>query len=283
MVPTEREEAFRDLVRAREGVRRDLMRARHRVSKLLLRREIVYPGPDRAWTQRYRAWLGQLCFDDTTSGLVLEDLLAAHDHLLARRERLERALVERVPSSPWAETIGRLRCLHGIDTLSAAGLCAEIADFDRFPDPGKLASFVGLVPSVEASGERTRLGSISKTGSGHARRLLVEAAHHYRHQPRVGVCAPTPPTRPRPASDRARLAGATPPPRQLASASTPGGANPPASAPWPSPANSATTSGGSRHCANSGWAIPPQTSGGGCRGARAGNVSHAQIGCTLPL
>ena len=172
---------------AREGVRRDLMRARHRVSKLLLRREIVYPGPGRAWTQRYRAWLGQLCFDDTTSGLVLEDLLAAHDHLLARRERLERALVERVPSSPWAETIGRLRCLHGIDTLSAAGLCAEIADFDRFPDPGKLASFVGLVPSVEASGERTRLGSISKTGSGHARRLLVEAAHHYRHQPRVGV------------------------------------------------------------------------------------------------
>ena len=145
-VPTEREEAFRDLVRAREGVRRDLMRARHRVSKLLLRREIVYPGPDRAWTQRYRAWLGQLCFDDTTSGLVLEDLLAAHDHLLARRERLERALVERVPSSPWAETIGRLRCLHGIDTLSAAGLCAEIADFDRFPDPGKAGQLCRACP-----------------------------------------------------------------------------------------------------------------------------------------
>jgi hypothetical protein len=77
-------------------------------------------------------------------------------------------------------------CLRGIDTLSAAGLCCEIGDFARFARAGQVMSFVGLVPSEDSTGERRRLGSITKTGSGHARRLLVEAAWHYRNPPRLG-------------------------------------------------------------------------------------------------
>ena len=44
----------------------------------------------------------------------------AHDILVARREQLERALAEIAETSPWALTIARLRCLRGIDTLSAS-------------------------------------------------------------------------------------------------------------------------------------------------------------------
>src|SRR5690606_12015775 len=66
------------------------------------------------------------------------------------------------------------------------GLCAEIGDFRRFRRPGQLMSYLGLVPSESSSGERRRLGSITKSGSQHARRLLVEAAWHYRRTPRVG-------------------------------------------------------------------------------------------------
>ena len=43
------------------------------------------------------------------------------------------------------------------------------------------------MPSEHSSGERRRQGSITKAGPGHARRLLVEAAQHYRHRPHVGV------------------------------------------------------------------------------------------------
>ena len=75
------------------------------------------------------------------------------------------------PHSPWAETVGRLRCLRGIDTLSAVGLCAEIGDFERFDRAGQLMSYLGVVPSEDSSGERRRQGSITKSGSRHARRL----------------------------------------------------------------------------------------------------------------
>ena len=60
-----------------------------------------------------------------------------------------------------------------------------MGDFSRFSHPKLLASYLGLVPSDDSSGERRRLGSITKAGSRHARRLLVEAAWHYRRPPRV--------------------------------------------------------------------------------------------------
>jgi len=65
---------------------------------------------------------------------------------------------------------GHLRCLRGIDTLSALGLCAEVGDFDRFARPAQLMSYLGLVPSESSSGEKRRQGSITKSGSRHARR-----------------------------------------------------------------------------------------------------------------
>ena len=57
-VPTVEEEQFRDLARCREAARADLMRARHRLSRLLLRREIEFPGPGAAWSNAYHQWLG---------------------------------------------------------------------------------------------------------------------------------------------------------------------------------------------------------------------------------
>ena len=80
-----------------------------------------------------------------------------------------------------------MRCLRGIDTLSAVGLAVEVGDFARFEHPRLLASYLGLVPSEHSSGESRRQGHITKSGSRHARRLLVEAAWHYRRPPRLGT------------------------------------------------------------------------------------------------
>jgi transposase len=183
-VPGPEEEALRDLVRAREDVRVDLMRARHRLSKLLLRRGLRFE--DRAWTERHARWLATVELGQPAAQATLLDYRGAVDALVHRRGELERAIVAAVPGSAWAELVGRLRCVRGIDTLSAVGLCCEIGDFARFARAGQVMSFVGLVPSEDSTGERRRLGSITKTGSGHARRLLVEAAWHYRNPPRLG-------------------------------------------------------------------------------------------------
>lgn len=183
-VPSPAEEGLRDLVRAREDLRGDLMRARHRVGKLLLRHDLRFDGNN--WTQRHREWLTRIELADPVAQVVLLDGVGAIDALLVRRAGLERQMVALIPSSPWATEIARLRCLRGIDTLTALGLCAEVGDFHRFRRPAQLMSYLGLVPSEHSSGEKRRQGSITKSGSQHARRLLVEAAWHYRRTPRVG-------------------------------------------------------------------------------------------------
>jgi transposase len=185
-VPSSQEEALRDLVRAREDLRGDLMRARHRLGKLLLRHDVRYDGAGENWTARHRDWLGRVCLADRGAQVALADYVGAIDALVVRRAALEAAIAELVPGSPWAQTVARLRCLRGIDTLTAVGLCAEIGDFARFAGAGQLASYLGVVPSEASSGERRRLGAITKTGSRHARRLLIEAAWHYRRPPARG-------------------------------------------------------------------------------------------------
>jgi transposase len=184
-VPGAEEEALRDLVRAREAVRVDLMRCRHRLSKLLLRHGIRYEDGG-AWTDRHRQWLASVTLEHAPAQTTLLDARGAIDALCHRREQLEREIIGLLPTAPWQTQVGRLRCLRGIDTLTAVGLCAEIGDFERFARPGQLMSYVGLVPSEASTGEQRRLGSITKTGSGHARRLLVESAWHYRKTPALG-------------------------------------------------------------------------------------------------
>jgi transposase len=186
-VPTPEEEALRDLVRAREDLRGDLMRARHRLSKLLLRHDVRYPDTTSRWGERHRRWLARVELPEVGAQLTMSDYIGAIDQLTIRRETLERTIEGLIPSSPWAQTIARLRCLRGIDTLTAVGLCAEIGDFHRFERPGQLMSYLGLVPSEHSSGQTRRQGQLTRTGSRHARRLLTEAAWHYRRAPRLGA------------------------------------------------------------------------------------------------
>jgi transposase len=184
-VPTVEEEQFRDLARCREAVRADLMRARHRLSRFLLRREIEFPGPGVSWSDRYWTWLRALRFADHPSSSVFNDYLAAVEMLEQRRGGLDAEIEIAAPRSPWALTIANLRCLRGINTVTAYGVCCEVGDFRRFEHPATLTSYLGIVPSEYSSGESVKRGPITKAGSPHARRLLVEAAQHYRHKPAV--------------------------------------------------------------------------------------------------
>jgi transposase len=162
------------------------MRARNRIGKFLLRREIYWEGRGETWSRKHRSWLTSVRFADLASRATLADYLHAHDVLVARRDQVEADLAQVALSAPCAHTVARLRCLRGIDTLSALGLCAEIGEWERFEHPDQLASYLGIVPSEHTTGQQRRLGSITKAGSTHARRLLVQASWHYRRGPAVG-------------------------------------------------------------------------------------------------
>jgi transposase len=152
VVPAPELEALRDLVRAREDLRGDLMSARHRVSKLLLRKGILWSGPGETWSQRHLQWLSKVRFEQPLLEVVFGEYLAHHEVLLARRDRLDVLIAEQSVQGPWASTVARLRCLRGIDTLTAVGLVAEIGDISAFSRPKQLASYLGLVPSEHSSG-----------------------------------------------------------------------------------------------------------------------------------
>jgi len=186
-VPAASVEAARDLARAREQVRADLARVRHRVSKLLLRHGRVFERAGSTWTQEHRRWLAGQRFAYAPTELAYLDYLAAIDGLVARRAALDERLSRIAGEEELWPTVSRLRCFRGIETLTALALCLEIGDFTRFERPAHLASWLGLVPSLHQSGESQTRGSITKTGSAYARRLLVEAAWHYAREPRIGV------------------------------------------------------------------------------------------------
>jgi transposase len=186
-VPSAAREAARDLVRAREDVRGDLMSARHRLSKLLLRQGVVYYG-GRPWTGAHDRWLRAGRESLTLPGLGLAFDIAYDTVLatLARRDRLDAAIAAMAADSVFTPVVTRLGCLRGVSTLTGFGLAVEIGDWQRLTGRS-IGAYLGLVPTESSSGATRSLGPITKTGNGHARRLLVEAAWHHRKRYRPGV------------------------------------------------------------------------------------------------
>jgi transposase len=183
-VPTPELEAARDLVHAREDARLDRMRDRHRLSKFCLRHGRRLPTS--SWTVARRKWLSEQRFAFAAQQQTFDTYVHTVDLVDARIEHLEQAIRTTAAEGPWRTLVARLRCLRGIDTLTALALVVEIGDFVRFKTAEEFMAFVGLVPSERSSGEQRRQGSITKVGNAHVRRLLVESAWHARRRPTIG-------------------------------------------------------------------------------------------------
>jgi|SRR5680860_305114 len=187
MIPSESQEAARDLVRAREDARRDLMSARHRLGKLLLRRGLVYPGKG-AWARAHHQWLRQQKFDQSALQTAFDSAFEVVIQVLDRRDRLDEAILLMAADSEFTPVVNRLACLRGVSTLTAFGLAVEIGDWSRL-DGRRIGSYLGLVPTEHSSGQSRSQGGLTRTGNSHARRLLIEAAWH--HRPAYQPTSPT--------------------------------------------------------------------------------------------
>jgi transposase len=178
-IPTQAEEAVRDLIRAREDALVDKLRARHRLMKFLLRQGRVY-RETKTWGVAHRQWLNAQTFELPASQLTLESYRQTLNEMENRLEGLRQRIESLAENEPYKTPVRYLRCLKGVDTLSAMTLIAEIQDFERFKKPTGFMSFTGLVSSEHSSGNRTFRGSITKVGNAHVRRILIESAWHYR-------------------------------------------------------------------------------------------------------
>jgi transposase len=178
-IPSRDDEAVRDYLRARGDLRADLMATKHRLQKFLLRHGQLYPGD--LWTKAHREWLQHLDLGSARLIQTFECYLAV---LLDQEERLRGmdADIKAMATSPrYLLAVSKLRCLRGIDYLTALSLVCEVGDFKRFATAAHFMAFLGLVPREHSSGTKRLQGGITKTGNTHLRRLLVEAAWHYRY------------------------------------------------------------------------------------------------------
>jgi len=185
-IPTEQEEAARDLLRCREDIRADLLRARHRLAKFLLRHGRRFTGTKKAWSKRHEVWLRAQTWSLPALDQTHRAYLRALDEAVARLRAVETDLRDLLTLEPLQARVRRLRCFRGIDDLTALTIAAELGDPRRFPTAPSTMAFVGLIPSEHSSGTKRARGGITKTGNAHLRRVLVEAAWHYRHHPFVG-------------------------------------------------------------------------------------------------
>jgi transposase len=185
-IPTEQEEAARDLLRCREDIRADLLRARHRLSKFLLRHGRRFTATKKAWSKRHDTWLRAQTWPIPALDQTHRAYLRAVDEVVVRLRDIETDLRGLLTLEPLQARVQRLRCFRGIDDLTALTIAAELGDPRRFATAPSTMAFVGLVPSEHSSGSKRAQGGITKTGNAHLRRVLVESAWHYRHHPFVG-------------------------------------------------------------------------------------------------
>ena len=184
-IPSTDDEAFRDLVRAREDAVTSQSRARHRLKALLLRHGYRYEGR-AAWTFRYRQWLSNLKFPTAAQQIAFQEYIDTIGEAERRVARLTEQIRALLPQWKRARVVAGLQALRGVSMVTAVTLVAEIGDITRFSNPRELMAYLGVVPSEYSSGAKTRRGAITKAGNGHVRRVLAEAAWAYRGQARVG-------------------------------------------------------------------------------------------------
>lgn len=184
-VPDTQHEAIRNLVRARTAAVKDVTTKKRQVTSFLLKHHRTYSR--KAWGARYRQWLHNQTFEHPADHIVFHESLDAIRVAENRRDRLDRAIEEFVPTWAYAPTVYALQALRGVDLVTAVNFVVEIGDITRFENPRRLMGYLGLVPGERSTGESVRRGSITKMGNARMRGLLVESAWTYRHPPRIST------------------------------------------------------------------------------------------------
>jgi len=182
-VPSEEDEAMRDLTRGREDAVKALRLARQVLLAFLLRHGHRYSGVTH-WSKAHWNWIADIKMSHRGQQIVLQEYVHTIQEQHARVQRLTQQTQELIPQWDMALLVKALQSLRGVSLVVAATTVAEIGDLTRFDSAKQIMAYLGLVPSEHSSGGTTKRGSITKTGNGHVRKVLIEAAHAYCHPAR---------------------------------------------------------------------------------------------------
>ena len=197
-VPDTETEAMRDLVRAWRDSAADTMRARQRLNMFLIRHGYVFDErmpdgtPKSHWTRAHWEWIRKIAFKDEADEEAFAFYISEVRHAEAQKKELEKLIRIHAREPRWKGRVSALRCLKGVEELTAFALTVEAGVFSRFTSADAFASWCGLVPSEHSSGPRVSHGGITKAGNAVVRRLLIEASWTYARAHESGKESPDP-------------------------------------------------------------------------------------------
>ena len=176
-VPEARDEAIRDLCRARTDAVRDQRRSRQQLKALLLRLGYHYTGKS-SWNEAHLRYLRELKLTHPAQKTVLEEYLIAIGQTGERIARLSSQIEFHVSSWRFKPAVEALMAMRGIQLIAASVLISELGDLRRFAHPRQLMAYLGLVSSENSTGDSRHQGAITKCGNTHARWFLIEPRRH---------------------------------------------------------------------------------------------------------
>lgn len=148
---------------------------------LLRSHGIVAPKGRRLWFGPGKKWLGTVEFTSPLAVLRRDQLLAELEHFDGVIKAAEKVLDQMGDKHPG---VALLRTMPGVGPRTAEAVMAYVDDPQRFNSTRRVASYFGLVPSLDQSAGVRRLGHITRQGPATVRKLLVEAAWQgVRHSP----------------------------------------------------------------------------------------------------
>lgn len=183
-VPRIEDEAMRDLSRAREDAKSAERKARQQLSSFLLRSGLRYTGKT-SWSLAHWRWISDIRMPHPAQQITLQEYVDAVRTCTQRIERVTEQIRQLLPQWRLGPVVEALQAMRGVSLVVAVTIVAELGDLSRFDHPRKLMAYLGMIPSEHSSGDTTKRGGITKSGNGHARRMLIEAAWSYRLPARV--------------------------------------------------------------------------------------------------
>lgn len=188
-VLSEHDEAVRGYLRMRDSHNKALKRIKQQIIAFCTGHGLFSPTKSN-WTVAHLKWLKGLKFNDPVEQEIINEYLSSYTYLCDKIKAMDVRIEVLASEKQYCENVKKLRCIKGIETNVALTLLAEIGDFNRFSKPTDFASYLGLIPGEQSSGDKVRGTGITKAGNSTLRQKLTEAAKGY-WRGRIGMKSAT--------------------------------------------------------------------------------------------
>lgn len=170
----------RSLIRARSSLIANQTRCKNRIKAFLYYYGIEYPESfsksGTHWSNKFMTWLSSLKLDQESGKQALNIFITEALSLRKLLAEANKNILHLAKQKKYAEYVKLLLSIPGVGRLTAMTILTELGDIKRFKRLDDICCYIGLIPTVYASGEKETIGGISKRGNNHIRRLLIESS-----------------------------------------------------------------------------------------------------------